>query len=318
MPAIAGHPLVGDQQRDLVAARAQLCEDLERLGAGGRAHDAVALAEASPQVARDRGEHRGLVVDGEDRRTALGRRSSATSARCSVEGVPPMTVHGIRRAALGRCDGSCYCFCAQAAYGAATRGLSAAKRKDVDEPWPKTFTRISRRSSPRSTSSGSTRRAATAATSDRRRLAEIKVELDRYWDLLRRRRSAADAGGNPDDVELRERGHGRGLPAVGRSGRSTQTLRIVYNVADGDDATAREAAEDAAAPARRGGRPRSTECEQPILQATRELLVEGGVRASRSRRWRPARASPRRRSTGAGATRTSWRWPSCSTWSSRS
>ena len=41
---------------------------------------------------------------------------------------------------------------------------------------------------------------------DRRRLAEIKVELDRYWDLLRRRRSEADAGGNPDDVEMRSEG----------------------------------------------------------------------------------------------------------------
>jgi AcrR family transcriptional regulator len=40
----------------------------------------------------------------------------------------------------------------------------------------------------------------------------------------------------------------------------------------------RDAAEDDAAPARRGGRPRSTECELAILQATRELLVEGGVR----------------------------------------
>ncbi len=41
---------------------------------------------------------------------------------------------------------------------------------------------------------------------DRRRLEEIKVELDRYWDLLRRRRSAAEAGGNPDAVELRSEG----------------------------------------------------------------------------------------------------------------
>ncbi len=41
---------------------------------------------------------------------------------------------------------------------------------------------------------------------DRRRLAEIKVELDRYWDLLRRRRSEAEAGGNPDKVELRSEG----------------------------------------------------------------------------------------------------------------
>jgi|tagenome__1003787_1003787.scaffolds.fasta_scaffold20740091_2 AcrR family transcriptional regulator len=40
----------------------------------------------------------------------------------------------------------------------------------------------------------------------------------------------------------------------------------------------RDAAEDDAAPARRGGRPRSSECELAILQATRELLVEGGVR----------------------------------------
>ena len=36
--------------------------------------------------------------------------------------------------------------------------------------------------------------------------AEIKVELDRYWDLLRRRRSAANAGGDPDEVELRSEG----------------------------------------------------------------------------------------------------------------
>jgi hypothetical protein len=42
--------------------------------------------------------------------------------------------------------------------------------------------------------------------SDRRRLEEIKVELDRYWDLLRRRRSAAEAGGDPDAVELRSEG----------------------------------------------------------------------------------------------------------------
>jgi hypothetical protein len=38
---------------------------------------------------------------------------------------------------------------------------------------------------------------------DRRRLADIKVELDRYWDLLRRRRAAAAAGANADDVPLR-------------------------------------------------------------------------------------------------------------------
>ena len=66
--------------------------------------------------------------------------------------------------------------------------------------------RTSRSSSPRSTGSGSTRRAGTPARATARRLAEIKVELDRYWDLLRRRRSAAESGGNPDNVELRSEG----------------------------------------------------------------------------------------------------------------
>jgi hypothetical protein len=37
----------------------------------------------------------------------------------------------------------------------------------------------------------------------RRRLGEIKVELDRYWDLLRRRRAAAGAGANEENVDLR-------------------------------------------------------------------------------------------------------------------
>ena len=42
-----------------------------------------------------------------------------------------------------------------------------------------------------------------ASEGDRRRLAEIKVELDRYWDLLRRRRAAGTVGADPDQVELR-------------------------------------------------------------------------------------------------------------------
>jgi hypothetical protein len=38
-----------------------------------------------------------------------------------------------------------------------------------------------------------------AGDAERQRLAEIKVELDRYWDLLRRRRAAAD----PEGEDLR-------------------------------------------------------------------------------------------------------------------
>jgi len=48
--------------------------------------------------------------------------------------------------------------------------------------------------------------AGTATEADRYRLAKIKVDLDRYWDLLRRRRAAAASGQSPDSVELRDAG----------------------------------------------------------------------------------------------------------------
>jgi hypothetical protein len=38
---------------------------------------------------------------------------------------------------------------------------------------------------------------------DRHRLTQIKVELDRYWDLLRRRRAAGALGADEDKVGLR-------------------------------------------------------------------------------------------------------------------
>ena len=43
-----------------------------------------------------------------------------------------------------------------------------------------------------------------ALTEDRRRLERVSVELDRCWDLLRQRRALRDAGGNPDDAEVRD------------------------------------------------------------------------------------------------------------------
>ena len=45
--------------------------------------------------------------------------------------------------------------------------------------------------------------AGNAGEAERVRLAQIKVELDRYWDLLRRRRAAAALGANEDNVPLR-------------------------------------------------------------------------------------------------------------------
>lgn len=42
-----------------------------------------------------------------------------------------------------------------------------------------------------------------ASESDRQRLAELRVSLDKCWDLLRQRRARRDAGQNPEGAELR-------------------------------------------------------------------------------------------------------------------
>jgi hypothetical protein len=47
--------------------------------------------------------------------------------------------------------------------------------------------------------------AAGALGADAERLRAIEVELDVYWDLLRRRRALRDAGANPDQAEARDR-----------------------------------------------------------------------------------------------------------------
>jgi len=41
------------------------------------------------------------------------------------------------------------------------------------------------------------------ADDDRRRLAELKVELDQYWDLLRQRRALREFGDDPDKAKVR-------------------------------------------------------------------------------------------------------------------
>ena len=39
---------------------------------------------------------------------------------------------------------------------------------------------------------------------DHDRLARVRVELDRYWDLLRQRRAYEEFGDDPDDASLRD------------------------------------------------------------------------------------------------------------------
>jgi hypothetical protein len=39
---------------------------------------------------------------------------------------------------------------------------------------------------------------------DARRLRDVEIELDRCWDLLRRRRALRDAGENPDQAQVRD------------------------------------------------------------------------------------------------------------------
>ncbi len=43
-------------------------------------------------------------------------------------------------------------------------------------------------------------------TAEHARLQSVSVELDRCWDLLRRRRALRETGGDPDSAELREPG----------------------------------------------------------------------------------------------------------------
>jgi hypothetical protein len=39
---------------------------------------------------------------------------------------------------------------------------------------------------------------------DRQRLRAVEIELDRCWDLLRQRRAIREAGGDPDDAQVRD------------------------------------------------------------------------------------------------------------------
>jgi hypothetical protein len=39
---------------------------------------------------------------------------------------------------------------------------------------------------------------------DRERLRTVSLELDRCWDLLRRRRALRESGGDPDDATARD------------------------------------------------------------------------------------------------------------------
>lgn len=41
------------------------------------------------------------------------------------------------------------------------------------------------------------------AQADRKRLAQVQVELDQCWDLLRQRRALRDVGLDPEDAQVR-------------------------------------------------------------------------------------------------------------------
>jgi hypothetical protein len=45
---------------------------------------------------------------------------------------------------------------------------------------------------------------ADALAVERERLRAVEVELDRCWDLLRRRRALRDAGADPDEADVRD------------------------------------------------------------------------------------------------------------------
>jgi hypothetical protein len=43
----------------------------------------------------------------------------------------------------------------------------------------------------------------TLGDADRRKLANLQIELDQCWDLLRQRRALRETGQNPDDAHVR-------------------------------------------------------------------------------------------------------------------
>jgi hypothetical protein len=45
-----------------------------------------------------------------------------------------------------------------------------------------------------------------ALETDRERLRDVEVELDRCWDLLRQRRALRDAGADPEQAQARDAG----------------------------------------------------------------------------------------------------------------
>jgi hypothetical protein len=45
-----------------------------------------------------------------------------------------------------------------------------------------------------------------ALETDRERLRDVEVELDRCWDLLRQRRALRDAGADPEEAQARDAG----------------------------------------------------------------------------------------------------------------
>ena len=49
-------------------------------------------------------------------------------------------------------------------------------------------------------------RARGLSDSDHARLAQIKIELDRYWDLLRQRRAHEEFGLDPEQTSIRDAG----------------------------------------------------------------------------------------------------------------
>ena len=64
----AGHPVVGDEHRHLLAAQLEFLQRVQRLRARFGPDDPVLLAVAAAQVTGDGTRHAGVVVDGQDRR----------------------------------------------------------------------------------------------------------------------------------------------------------------------------------------------------------------------------------------------------------
>ena len=78
-PGHPGHPVIGEQHGDPIAAQLQLAQRFEGARTGLRAHHPVRVAVVAAEISGDGARHAGIVVNREQNRLAVIWRSTSRS-----------------------------------------------------------------------------------------------------------------------------------------------------------------------------------------------------------------------------------------------